>query len=241
MARILVVDDEVDVLTTIQQILERAGHSALMASSGEQALSLMSSFRPDLIVLDIIMPGMSGIVVCQRIRADPFFARTPILFLTARSRPADVAEGLDIGGDDYLTKPFEVVELPARVRALLRRGPGGSLDAFSDTVSLGDITLSPKSFTIQVGGRDIELRPAEHRLLHYLMLRPDHPTPVEELLEAVWEYPAGCGDPAIVYVHISNLREKIEDDFSSEPLIRNIRGRGYLIIANAVAPSTQPQ
>jgi len=137
MGHILAVDDDGQVLRSVKRVLESAGFEVHTATNGPEALAMIAHQRPDLVVLDIIMPEMDGIEVCRRIRADPFTARLPILFLTAKGRPTDIAEGLDAGGDDFLTKPFEVVELPARIRALLRRAPGGTLDTESDVLTVG--------------------------------------------------------------------------------------------------------
>ena len=227
--RILVVDDEPQVARSISRVLEDAGFEVENASSGEDALVHLSRERPDLVVLDIIMPGIDGIEVCRRIRADPFLARIPVLFLTAKSRPQDIAAGLDAGGDDYCTKPFEVVELPARVRALLRRAPGGKLDAASEYLSAGPLRLHTTRPEAEVNGREIQLTDMEQRLLHYLMMHHGQPVSTEQLLEDVWEYPTGVGNPKLVHVHMVNLRAKLEDDPDNPSLIRNIRGRGYVV------------
>ncbi len=228
-ANILVVDDDAQVLRAIARVLEDAGHAVTTALSGEEALSLVRRQRPDLIVLDIIMPEMDGLEVCRRIRADPFLAKIPILFLTAKSRPTDAAQALDAGGDDFLTKPFEVVELPARIRALLRRAPGGPLDAEAEYLVVGDLRLHTTRPELYVGDRQVTLTAMEHRLLHYLMLHAGQPIPTEQLLETVWGYPTGTGNPKLVHVHILNLRGKIEREVDDPAYIRNVRGRGYLI------------
>ena len=229
MAHILAVDDDTRVLRSIARLLESAGHTVSTAASGQEALELVRQNPPDLVVLDIIMPEMDGLEVCRRIRADPFLARLPVLFLTAKSRPSDVAEGLDAGGDDFLSKPFEVVELPARIRALLRRAPGGVLDPGSDELVIGDLRLHITSPDLKIGDRPIQLSAVEHRLLHYLMIRAGQPVSTAELLEAVWEYPPGTGNPKLVHVHIRNLRAKIEPDPDEPRYIRNVHGRGYLV------------
>jgi DNA-binding response OmpR family regulator len=228
---ILIVDDEPMVARSVSRILEDAGFTAQIAGSGEDALELMTRERPALVVLDIIMPGMDGIEVCRRIRADPFLARMPILFLTAKGRSQDVAAGLDAGGDDYLTKPFDVVELPARARALLRRAPGGTLDAASEYITVGGLRLHITRPEVDINGRQVQITAMEQRLLHYLMVHPGQPISTDHLLEDVWEYPPGVGNPKLVHVHIVNLRSKLEDNPEQPTLIRNVRGRGYLIAA----------
>src|SRR5687767_13180589 len=125
MAHILAVDDESSVLLAVRRVLEDDNYTVSEAHSGEEALQMLSQNHYDLIVLDVIMPEMNGIEVCRRIRANPALAKTPVLFLTAKGRPSEIVQGLDAGADDYLVKPFAVVELPARIRALLRRGPSG--------------------------------------------------------------------------------------------------------------------
>jgi DNA-binding response OmpR family regulator len=229
MAHILAVDDDTQVLHSISRVLEDAGFRVSVASSGQEALDLIARQRPDLVVLDIVMPEMSGLEVCQRIRADPFSAKLPIMFLTVKGRPSDVAQGLDVGGDDFLVKPFEVIELPARVRALLRRAPGGVLDTESEYLVVGDLRLHSNRPEVQVDERLVQLTPAEHRLLHYLMLHAGRPVSTDRLLEDVWEYLPGTGNPKLVHVHIVNLRAKIEPQPGAPRYVRTVRGRGYVV------------
>lgn len=229
MTNILVVDDDARVLKSVERVLAEAGFSVITATNGPDALEIMRRDRPDLVVLDIIMPGMDGIEVCRRVRADPFLVKLPILFLTAKGRPGDVAAGLDVGGDDYLTKPFEVIELPARIRALLRRAPGGPLDPEADFVTVGALRIHSTRPELTVDGKPIELTAVEHRLLHYLMVHAGQPLPTERLLEDVWEYPPGVGNPKLVHVHIVNLRSKIEPVPDDPRYLRTVRGRGYLV------------
>lgn len=230
MAQILIVDDEPLTRGSVRRILEDDGHVVREAGSSEEALTLMKRIQPDLLVLDIVMPGMSGIDLCRRLRADPFYIRLPIIFLTAKSRPSDIAAGLDAGGDDYVTKPVEVIELPARVRARLRRVTGGSMDTESKKITVGDLCLSLTEFEIMVGNETIPVSSTEHRLLYTLMTHAGQPISVDQLLQDVWEYPPGVGDPNIVYAHIKNVRQKIEPESSeSSKYLKIVRGRGYFI------------
>jgi DNA-binding response OmpR family regulator len=229
MTHILAVDDDEPVLRSVKRVLENAGFTVSTATNGQAALNLIAQQRPDLVVLDMIMPGLDGLEVCRRIRADPFIAKLPILFLTAKGRPTDVAQGLDAGGDDFLTKPFEVVELPARVRALLRRAPGGTLDTAAEYLSVGDLKLHTKRAEVLVGEKLVELTSIEHQLLHYLMQHAGQPVPPHQLLRDVWQYPAGTGDPILVRVHIGNLRAKIEPQPDTPRYVLNVRGRGYMV------------
>lgn len=229
MGYILAVDDDEPVLRSVKRVLENAGFTVSTAANGQDALKMIARERPDLVVLDIIMPGLDGLEVCRRIRADPYIAKLPILFLTAKGRPNDVAQGLDAGGDDFLTKPFEVVELPARVRALLRRAPGGTLDIDAEYLTVGDIKLHATRAEVYVGERAVELTSIEHQLLHYLILHAGQPIPALQLLRDVWQYPVGTGDPILVRVHIGNLRAKIEPQADTPRYILNVRGRGYVL------------
>ncbi len=229
MGYILAVDDDVDVLSSVVEVLEEDGYTVKGASSGQAALDIIAQQLPDLIVLDIVMPEMDGLEVCRRLRADPFTSKLPIIFLTARGRPTDVVQGLDTGGDDYLTKPFEVIELPARVRALLRRSPSGVLSQEQDTLTVGDLKLRLKQPEVKVGEKVIELSPVEHHLLHCLMIHAGQPVPIDQLLQEAWDYPPGVGDPNLVHQYIAKLRGKIEPDVGHPRLIRNLRGRGYVV------------
>lgn len=231
MAYILVVDDDPEALGSICRTLEADGHTMMVASSGHEALELMARQRPDVAILDIIMPEMDGYELCRRIRADPFLLKLPIIFLTAKSRPIDIVEGLDVGADDYLTKPFQVIELPARVRAALRRSPGNVLDPSSDLLTVGDLRVNTNQPTAYVKDQAIELTTIEHRLLCYLMLHSGRPTSAEQLLEDVWEYPPHAGNPDLVYMHITNLRAKFKAHTGTARYVRNVRGRGYMIEA----------
>ena len=228
MALILVVDDDESVLVSVEAILRDAGHDVMRASDGQEALDMIRREDFDVVVLDVVMPEMDGIEVCRRIRSDPFTARLPIMFLTAKGRPGDAARGLDAGGDDYMTKPFEVTELPARIRALLRRVPGGSLDDQSNELSLHNMTLDLNNFQIRIDDEVITLTGIEHRLIYCLMTRRGQPVSTGQLLEDVWEYPPGLGNPNLVQVHIGNVRSKIGVDDESPLYIRNVRGRGYM-------------
>jgi DNA-binding response OmpR family regulator len=229
MAHILAVDDEPDVLDAVKQILERADHQVSIANNGMEALEQLSRLQPDLVILDVIMPELDGIEVARRIRANPFLSKVPILFLTAKGRPTDVAHGLDAGGDDYLVKPFEVVELPARVRALLRRTAGGPLSPNEEYVEAGMLRLHRRHLEAQIEDRVVELTTIEHRLLYYLMLYTQQPITVEQLLQDVWEYPPGTGDPNVVQAAVMRLRAKLETTPDKPRYIRTVRGQGYMI------------
>lgn len=229
MPTVLAVDDDSQVLRAVRRVLEGAGFTVTTAQSGRDALEIVRQERPDVIVLDIIMPEMDGVEVCRRLRADPFLARIPILFLTAKNRPTDIAEALDAGGDDFLSKPFEVIELPARLRALLRRAPGGALDIHADYIVVGEMALHITRPELLIGQTRIQLSAVEHRLMHYLMLHAGQPVSTAELLESVWEYPPGTGNPKLVHVHMRNLRAKIESDPDEPRYLRNVHGRGYIV------------
>jgi two-component system OmpR family response regulator len=228
MPLILLVDDDSASLTLTESILHKSGYDVAAVTSAHAALDVMRTRRPDLAILDIMLPEMTGIELCRRLRSDPLTGKIGILFLTALEHTSDIAHALDAGGDDYLIKNFDGVELLARVRALLRRS-GGPLDPQSGEISVGHLTLSVARPVLYVGGRVVELTSLEHRVMFYLMSHRGQPVPADQLLENVWHYPPGTGDPTAVRVHIANLRLKIEPVPEHPRYLLNVRGRGYLI------------
>ena len=230
MAHILVVDDDAGILGTIWRALSRAGHEVALAESAAQAMEQIDQRRPDLIVLDIMMPKKDGIQFCRELRADTAYQTLPILFLSAKTRTDDIVQGLDAGGDDYLTKPFELKELNARVRALLRRSPQEKKEDEGQTLNAGDITLDPRTFQVSTkDAKGIQLTSTEYRLLRHLMIHPNEAHSVRDLLTAVWQYPPGTGDPDLVRAHVRNLRAKLEPDSRNPTYVRTIHGVGYMV------------
>ena len=228
MAHILIVDDDPEVLGTVWRALSREGHEIQLSESAVQAWPIIREHRPDLIVLDIMMPEQDGLSFCEEIRAETQFRTIPILFLSAKWRTDDIVRGLDAGGDDYLTKPFELKELNARVRALLRRSPPS--DEPDTALAVGGLNLNPSTFQVSTAEqKNIQLTSTEFKLLHHLMSLPDQAHSVRDLLDKVWQYPAGAGDPDLVRAHIRNLRAKLERDSSVPIYIHTIHGVGYMV------------
>jgi DNA-binding response OmpR family regulator len=228
MASILVVDDNIDVADTIKRSLSNKGHVVSVVYGGAEALEVVKREQPHLIVLDVIMPHMDGIEVCRRIRQDPQVAHIPIIFLTALGRLSDKLEGFDAGADDYLSKPFHFQELEVRVRALLRRSLP-SAEAEPDVLVVGDLSLNRRTYEIRVGSKVSLLTPIEFELLHYLMSHAGEVFSSERLLQDVWEYPPRTGDPALVRMHVKNIRDKIEREPSRSQYLRTVSRHGYMI------------
>jgi DNA-binding response OmpR family regulator len=225
---ILAVDDDLEVLGTLSRTLLREGFDVARATSGTEALRLVSERQPDLVILDIGMPGLDGLSVCRRIRADSQYSNVAILFLTAYGHTDDVVAGLDAGGDDYVVKPFELAELVARVRALVRRGQRNAIME-SPVLVIGSLRLDSSTHQIYIENLPpIQLTATEHRLLRYLMEHANQALSPQHLLEAVWDYPPNTGDPDLVRAHVRNLRAKLDTD-DSTPIIRTIHGVGYMI------------
>ena len=219
--RILVVDDEASITDLVGMALRYEGFEPEIAHSGVQAISKAQSFRPSLIVLDVMMPDIDGFEVARRLRAER--SNVPILFLTARDAAADKIRGLTIGGDDYVTKPFSVEELVARIRAILRRAEGNK-ERQSSVLAFADLELDEDTHEVLRDGRPIDLTPTEFKLLHYLMLNPRRVLSKSQIMDRVWTYDFG-GRANVVETYISYLRKKV--DAEDVPLIHTIRGVGY--------------
>jgi DNA-binding response OmpR family regulator len=224
----MAVDDDPEVLDTLGRVLEREAFDVTLAKSGMEALTFLEGRTPDVLILDIIMPGMDGITVCRQLRRDPRFTALPILFLTAKGSTDDIVDGLDAGADDYVVKPFELAELRARIYALLRRSAREATTGA--IIQLSDLKLDSDTYQVYIKGYRIQLTSTEHRLLRYLMENPNRALSPGHLLQAVWEYPPNTGDPDLVRAHVRNLRAKIEKN-SDRKFIRTIHGVGYMISA----------
>jgi DNA-binding response OmpR family regulator len=228
MTYIIAVDDDPEVLETLGRVLEREAFEVNLASSGAQALKLLGKRQPNLLILDIIMPGMDGVALCKQLRSDPQFIALPILFLTAKGSTDDIVEGLDAGADDYIVKPFELAELRARVHALIRRGSHEKTTPSDAVLQIHDMRLDSDTYQVYLEDEKIQLTSTEHRLLRYLMEHVNQALSPAHLLQAVWEYPPNTGDPDLVRAHVRNLRAKIEAN-PKRKYIRTIHGVGYMI------------
>ena len=222
--KILVIEDEPDILEVIQYNLEREGHKVIACRNGEQGLSRIRTDNPDLVVLDLMLPGMDGVEVCRQVKSDPVTRSIPIIMVTAKGEESDIVLGLGIGADDYLSKPFSPRELVARVKVVLRRGPlreesGGS----SERVVRGPLAIDLARHEARLEERLLVLTPTEMRLLHFLASHPGRVFPRAHLLTRV------IGEDAIVTdrnidVHVRSLRQKLGDH---QGLIETVRGVGY--------------
>ncbi|MDM7830519.1 response regulator transcription factor [Cellulomonas edaphi] len=233
-ATLLVVDDEPNIRELLATSLRFAGFEVHAAADGSTALRMAREIEPDLLVLDVMLPDMDGFSVTRRLREKG--QHTPVLFLTARDDTADKVQGLTVGGDDYVTKPFSLEEVVARIRAILRRtGPDRDDDA--RILRYADLELDDDSHEVRRSGREIDLSPTEFKLLRYLMLNPGRVLSKAQILDHVWQYDWG-GDANIVESYISYLRRKVDqvDDGTGTrlpPLIHTKRGVGYLLRASA--------
>jgi len=220
-ATILVVDDEESLCDLVSSALRFAGYTVRIESNGLDALRMIRSESPDVIVLDVNMPGMDGFEVCRRIRRDGI--QTPVIFLTARDDMDDLRTGFKHGGDDYLTKPFRLEELGLRIEALLRRS--GGTDEPSRTV-LGDLVIDEDAHQVWIGDEEVRLSPTEFRLLRFLVLNKGRVMSKGQIVNHVWEYDFD-GTYGIVETYISYLRKKLGDNDAG--LIQTVRGVGYVI------------
>jgi two-component system OmpR family response regulator len=218
--KVLVVDDEPNIVDVISMALRYEGFDVASAGTGGDALAQVDSFRPDLMVLDVMLPDMEGFEVASRLGE-----RVPIIYLTARDATADKIRGLTTGGDDYVTKPFSLEELVARIRTILRRT--GAAAADSSVLRFEDISMDEDTREVERAGEPIELTATEYRLLRFLLLNPRRVLTRGQLLDHVWDYDFG-GDARVLETYISYLRKKLGD---KPQLIQTVRGVGYALRA----------
>ena len=221
-ARLLVVDDEPNIVELLSASLRFAGFEVETAAGGLQAVELAQTFRPDLLVLDVMMPGLDGFGVVRRLRQQG--VRTPVLFLTAKDATEDKVQGLTLGGDDYVTKPFSLEEVVARIRAVLRRSAGSGAEPAH--LTFADIELDEDTHEVWKNGVLVPLSPTEFKLLRYFLQNTGRVLSKAQILDHVWQYDFG-GDANVVESYVSYLRRKID---TTEPrLLHTLRGVGYVM------------
>jgi DNA-binding response OmpR family regulator len=242
---ILVIEDDDIVAQTIEHCLRRENFRVILAQSGVEGLQLCRRHQPNLVVLDIIMPGMDGLTVCRQMRQDPMIDETPVLMLTAKTRDEDKVKGFMAGADDYLSKPFNVDEFILRVRAILRRTEGhrsharlrnndqtSGEEVKADVIEISGYILDTRTFELETPMKGkIRLTPIQYDLLFHLMRHAGEIFSPNRLLDEVWNYPLDSGSPDLVRVHIKNLRERIENDPKAPAFIETVPGFGYTIRA----------
>ncbi len=221
---VLIVEDETAISTLLEYNLQKEGFETALAEDGDMAILMVNERLPDLILLDWMLPKLSGVEVCRRLRRKDATASVPIIMLSARGEEDDRVTGLDIGADDYLVKPFSIPELFARIRALLRRMQSNVL---SDAIIVGDLQIDTKAHRVSRSGTDIHLGPTEFRLLEHFMRRPGQVFSREQLLDAVWGHDVYV-EVRTVDVHIGRLRKALKINERKDP-IRTVRSAGYAL------------
>lgn len=224
MYTILLVENDAETLEMIDQLLKREGYATYRAASGYDALRQLDGLTPDLLVINMLLPGMDGLVLCRKLRMLPQTARTPIIFLNNSESHYGVADALGAGGDDYLRKPFALRELAARIRAQLRR-------VAHKQEEMPQLRIVPDNLTVFVNERKVMLTQVEFDLLMFLCSTPNQLHSTQTLLSDVWQYPRGTGDTALVRNHVRNLRRKLETDPERPEIIQSRHGRGYTVRA----------
>jgi len=221
--KIVIIEDEPDILEVLSYNLKREGFEVFTAVNGTLGLSLVNKENPDLLLLDLMLPGMDGIEICSNVKSNPANQNTLIIMVTAKGEESDIVLGLGVGADDYITKPFSPKELVARVKAVLRRGTLVESAPRQDQVKVGKLAIDPAKYEVTVGGNEIRLTATEFRLLHYLASNPGRVFSREQLLSRA------MGDDVVVVdrnidVHIRGIRKKMNTE---PPMIETIRGVGY--------------
>jgi two-component system, OmpR family, phosphate regulon response regulator PhoB len=223
LAKVMIVEDEAALVTLLTYNLEAEGYNTITASSGEDAMLLIREERPDIVILDWMLPGLAGIEICRQIRAGSETRALPVIMLTARGEEADRLRGLATGADDYMVKPFSVAELLARVKALLRRS---APERTADVIERGGILVDRQAHRVTRGPRELHLGPTEYRLLEFFMQRAGRVLTRTQLLDNVWGQTADV-DERTVDVHVGRLRKSIVRGNEADP-IRTVRGTGYI-------------
>jgi len=236
--KVLIVEDDNDLVRLLKYNLEKEGFRVNYATDGAVALAEARRDPPDLVILDLMLPGLDGLEVCRQLRRIDRFTRTPLLILSARNEEADRVVGLEVGADDYVTKPFSTREVIARVRALLRRNEPVPLER--SKVQRGDLVIDPTAHSISVEGRPVELSALEFRLLHYMALNPGRVFSREQLLDSVWGNDRSV-TPRSVDVYIRRIREKIEPRPEQPAYVHTVHGVGYRFGTNSEAPFSNVQ
>jgi len=223
--KVLVVDDEEALVRLISYNLNKEGFVTIPAYDGEEALRLVREEQPDLIILDLMLPGKDGLEVCRILRANNI--KTPVIMLTARDEEVDKVVGLELGADDYVTKPFSVRELSARAKAVLRRGREISKDESQETeIAVGSFLLKPDSYQIYHHGQLLDLTLKEYELFSLLLRNKGRVLKRDYLLDVIWDF-SDSANTRVLDVHISKLRDKIEEDSKNPQYIKTVRGLGY--------------
>jgi two-component system, OmpR family, phosphate regulon response regulator PhoB len=228
--RILVIEDDRDIIELVRYNLEKDSFQVATASDGAAGIAQLRKSPPDLLILDLMLPKLSGLEVCKEVRREAATARLPIVMLTARGEEADRVVGLELGADDYVTKPFSPRELVARVKALLRRTEPTGAD--EKTIDFGPLRIDPAAYRVTRSGKAVMLSSLEFRLLYYLAARPNRVFSRDQLLDAVWGTERFV-TPRSVDVYVRRLREKIEEDPQFPSFVKTIRGAGYLFETRA--------
>jgi len=230
MNSILIVDDEQDIVDLVSYNLKKDGFKVTAASDGEEALDRLRKGNFDLVILDLMLPGIQGVELCRIIRSDPKTAGTPVIMLTAKGDEMNRVDGLESGADDYMTKPFSVRELAARVKAVLRRT--GEKTPAEKIIRIGKLVINKETFGVAKGSAALELSATEFRLLLYLVERKGKVFSREQLVDAVWKGEAFI-EPRTVDVHIRRIRTQIEDDPANPQYLMTRRGVGYYVDADS--------
>jgi DNA-binding response OmpR family regulator len=224
---VLLVDDDRDLIDVLTYILRREGYEVIVAYDGEQGWQRFQHDHPELVVLDANMPGTDGMEVCRRIRE---VSIAPVIMLTARTDEADVVRALDLGADDYITKPFSPKSLVARVKAVLRRAQAfaGQGSTTGEQLTAGDLVLDLRTRTLRRGGEAIRLTPTEFKIMHYLLINRGRVLTNSNIIDQVWGF-TGSGNEDLVKVHIHRLRQKLERDPQNPEYVRTVPGVGYVL------------